>query len=91
MDRRGVSMWIGSEVVSVNMMTWPDKHDFRLRSEALRSAGRVGDILRIERAAPDAGFAYYVQIVPAGAPQYDYYSGLSVNRSPNSTRRWGYY
>jgi HKD family nuclease len=34
-DRVGVLMRIGGEVISVNMMTWPDKHDFRLRSEAL--------------------------------------------------------
>jgi hypothetical protein len=90
-DRRGVPMWIGAETVFVNMMTWPDKHDFRLRSEALRSSGRVGDILRIERATENAGFAYYVQVVPVGAPQHAYYLSLCVNAVRNSARRWGYY
>jgi hypothetical protein len=91
MDRRGVLMWIGKEVVSVNMMTWPDKHDFRLRNEALRSAGRVGVILRIEPAAPDAGFSYYVQVVPVGAVEFGYYLSLCVHTVRNSPRLWGYY
>ena len=56
LDRRGVRMRLGGEVVAVNMMTWPDKHDFRLRSEALRSAGNVGDLLRMEKASPAADF-----------------------------------
>jgi HKD family nuclease len=91
MDRRNVPMWIGTEVIAVTMMSWPDKHDFRLRSETLRSAGRIGDILRVERATANAGFDYHVQIVPVGAPQYYHYASLCVNTVRNSGRRWGYY
>ncbi len=90
-DRFGVSMRIGGEIISVNMMTWPDKHDFRLRSEALRSAGQEGDILRIEKTDSGLGFAYYVEIIPAGTSAYEYYLNLCVNKTPNSKRRWGYY
>ena len=38
-DRRGVRMRVGNEIIEVNMMTWPVKHDFRLRSKVLRSLG----------------------------------------------------
>lgn len=90
-DRSGVLMRIGGGVVSVNMMTWPDKHDFRLRSEALRSAGRVGDILRIEKTSGILEFAYYVEIVPAGTSAYQLYLGLCSNNTRNSPKKWGYY
>lgn len=91
MDRFGVKMRIGTEIVDVNMMTWPVKHDFRLRSESLRSAGSVGDILRIERADGTSGFTYYVEIIPQGTTQYDDYLPLCVNPVRNSAKRWGYY
>jgi len=91
MDRRGVKMRVGINTVDVNMMTWPDKHDFRLRSEALRSAGNVGDILRIERTDGQGGFAYYVEIIPQGTLQYSQFLALCVNSVRNSKKRWGYY
>lgn len=59
MDRLGVKMRIGVCVYNINMMTWPDKHDFRLRSEHLRSAGELGDILYIERSDGQSSFDYY--------------------------------
>jgi hypothetical protein len=90
-DRRGVPMRLGGEVITVNMMTWPDKHDFRLRSEALRSAGAEGDILRIEKAVGGLDFAYYVEIIPPGTTGYEYYSSLCTEPTPNSDRMWGYY
>ncbi|MDJ0556771.1 MAG: hypothetical protein QNJ68_20470 [Microcoleaceae cyanobacterium MO_207.B10] len=91
MDRRNVKMRVGITTVDVNMMTWPDKHDFRLRSEALRSAGNVGDILRIERTDGQGGFAYYVEIIPQGTLQYSQFLALCVNSVRNSKKRWGYY
>lgn len=89
-DRPGVLMRIGGKVVHVNMMTWPDKHDFRLRSEALRSAGQIGDILRIEK-TDGTEFAYYVEIIPAGTSAYQHYLTLCTNKTRNSERMWGYY
>lgn len=91
MDRWGVKMRIGADIVEVNMMTWPDKHDFRLRCEALRSAGNVGDILRIERADGKKDFTYYVEIIPQGTSLYKEYSYLCENTVRNSRKKWGYY
>lgn len=90
-DRSDVRMRIGGELVLVNMMTWPVKHDFRLRSEALRSAGQVGDILRIEKPSAEAAFDYYVQIIPPGTSDYKDYLNLCSHPVRNSQKRWGYY
>lgn len=90
-DRMGVQMRIGGEVINVNMMTWPVKHDFRLRSEALRSAGEIGDLIKIEKIAGSATFDYYVEIIPQGSTGYDTYVDVCVNKTPNSQRVWGYY
>lgn len=91
MDRNDVRMRLGTSIIEVNMMTWPDKHDFRLRNEALRSAGEVGDILRIERTDDNRSYAYYVEVIPQGTTEYNYYLSLCTNRTPSSRRLWGYY
>ncbi len=90
-DRLNVQMRLAGEVIVVNMMTWPVKHDFRLRSEALRSAGDIGDILRVEQAPKGTGYEYHVEIIPKGTSEYDRYSELCVQSVPNSQKRWGYY
>lgn len=90
-DRRGVRVRISTEIVEVNMMTWPRKHDFRLRNEKLRSAGRVGDILRLERADGVANYDYNAEVVPRESTEYEYYYSLCSHTTPNSERRWGYY
>jgi len=90
-DRLGVKMRIGGEVTTVNMMTWPVKHDFRLRSEALRSAGEVGDLIKIEKIDEAASFDYYVEIIPKGSSDYNIYLDVCINKTPNSDRKWGYY
>lgn len=90
-DRLNVRMRIGGNIANVNMMTWPDKHDFRLRSEVLRKAGNIGDILRIEQPPMSTDYDYYVEIIPAGTTDYDTYLSLCDQITRNSTRRWGYY
>jgi HKD family nuclease len=90
-DRQGVLMRIGTVTISVNMMTWPDKHDFRLRSEALRSAGSIGDIMRIEKVDPSKGFEYYVEVIPQGTTQHPVYLALCNHPVRNSKKRYGYY
>jgi hypothetical protein len=84
-------MRLGAQIAQVNMMTWPAKHDFRLRSESLRSAGNVGDILRIERAGDQEDYDYYVEMVPRGSSVHEYYSRLCTETAPHSDKRWGYY
>ena len=92
LDRHGVRMRLASEVINVNMMTWPAKHDFRLRSESLRSAGNIGDILRLERAVdPNADYEYYAEVIPQGTTQHPVYLALCRNSVRNSQKRYGYY
>jgi HKD family nuclease len=90
-DRPGVKMFVGGKIVNVNMMCWKIKHDFRLRSEALRSSGDIGDIIRIEKTDGSRGFEYYVEIIPQGTTAYNTYAALCTNRVTNSQKRWGYY
>ena len=91
MDRKGVEMNIIGHTALVNMMTWPAKHDFRLRSEELRSAGEVGDILRIEKAISPAPFDFVVMVIPQGSQDFEEYLALCNKKTPNSARVWGYY
>ena len=72
------------------MMTWPDKHDFRLRSEHLRSAGNIGDILYMERSDGASGFSYYVEIIPQASIRYEQYLSQCINSVRHSKRLWGY-
>ena len=90
-DRIGVRMRLAGTVIKVNMMTWPDKHDFRLRSEALRSAGEIGDILRMEKMDSAAGYDYYVEVIPQGTSQYSLFLALCSEPVRNSLKKYGYY
>lgn len=91
-DRMGVRMWVGTQVVEVNMMVWKVKHDLRLRSEALRSAGHVGDILRLEKTDSSIGFDYLAHVVPQGTMEHRHYLAFCVNRAKGrSNKLWGYY
>ena len=90
-DRPGVRMRLGNDVILVNMMTWPDKHDFRLRSEALRSAGGVGDILRVEKAGPLAGRDYDAEVIPQGTYEHAVCLLLCRHTVRNSEKMYGYY
>lgn len=69
------------------------KNDFRLRSESIRSAGSIDDILKVEIAPATSGYDYYVEIVPLGRSDYDRYALLCTESTQreNSRKRWGYY
>jgi HKD family nuclease len=90
-DRTGVRMRLGAQDIIVNMMCWKPKRDFRLRNELLRSAGNVGDILRVEKAAPRSGFDYYVEVVPRRTTQHPVYLARCTQTVPNSAKIFGYY
>jgi len=90
-DRKAVRIRVGTQIAEVNMMFWPVKHDFRLRSEALRSAGNVGDILRLEKAEEPVDYEYYAEIIPRRSSDYGYYKSLCTEAVRNSDKRWGYY
>ena len=83
-------MRVGNEVVEVNMMTWPVKRDFRLRSEALRSLGDIGDILVMQRVAGSA-VEYDVRVVAVGSADYEAMLARCDQSVRNSTKRFGYY
>lgn len=90
MSRFGVKMRIGTVVVDVNMMVSLVKHDLRLRSEQLRSAGNIGDILYLERSNGQSGFTYYVEVIPLGSVRHSQYLAQCVNSVRNSNKKWGY-
>ena len=90
-DRRGVRMRLGTTVVLVNMMTWPIKRDFRLRCEALRSAGNIDDILHLEKVDPTIGYEYFAEVIPQGTSQYLVHLALCNHPVRNSKKLFGYY
>ena len=90
-DRRDVRMRLDGKIVIVNMMYWPPKHEFRLRSEALRSAGHVGDILRMGKASPEDDFDYDVEVIPSGADEYPSCFAKCDQLVRNSKKRFSYY
>lgn len=92
MDRNGVRMRFGSEILRVSWWYNPEKGDYRLRHEALRSAGNVGDILRIELTDGKGGFDYYVEVIPQGTTLFNQYAALCTQsiKKP-SKKKFGYY
>ena len=91
-DRFGVRVRMGSETFNVNMSYFHHRRDFRVRSERLRSGGRVGDILRLEIAAgSSAGYDYYADVIPQGSPRFAAYDALCRSHVRNSQKRYGYY
>ena len=90
-DRMGVRMKMGTELITVNMMEWLPKKDLRIRSERLRSAGNVGDILRLQKAPEDSGCDYIVEVVPTTDDRHAGYLALCNRSVRNSRKRYGYY
>jgi len=92
-DRRNVKIMLGGKITEVSMMTWPVKHDFRLRGQPIRLAANVDDILRIERTDGSGGYSYFVEIIPRGTIEYEEHLQKCVQkpRSSNSNKRWGYF
>lgn len=90
-DRWHVKMLVRGNIESINMMTWPLKHDFRLRSESLRRGANPGDILRIERSDGTAGYQYVVEVISSADPSYPAHLALCTNNILNSKKKWGYY
>jgi hypothetical protein len=90
LDRTEVPMRIGV-VQLVNMFFNPQKRDFRLRNEALRSAGHVGDILLVRRVDPANGFEYDIQVAPQGTPLFEELQPYCNTPAPHSLKHFGYF
>lgn len=90
-DRSGVVMRLGTQIINVNMMTWPDKSDFRLRSEALRSAGNINDILVLKLLGEGAPAEYNVEVIIPSSQEYARYLAICNNSvKGKSLKKWGY-
>ena len=92
-DRHRVRMRLGGNVIEVNMMTWPAKSDFRLRSQTLRRAGNVGDIIHLERVEDEGvDYEYAAEVVLQGDARYEEYLARCRRMvRPPSLKRYGYY
>ncbi|MDO8430913.1 MAG: hypothetical protein Q7S58_00740 [Candidatus Binatus sp.] len=90
MDRMKVPIRIGV-IQSVRMSFGPRKGDFRLGNEALRSAGKVGDILLVRRVDPVNGFEYDIQVAPQGSPLFEQLAPFCNTQVANSPKRFGYF
>ena len=91
-DRKEVRTRFAGRTVTINMMTWPDKHDFRLRCTALRDAGEIGDILKMEKVEPGLGYEYYVEIIPQGLQEYGKHLFHCTQKIPGKSRKsFGYF
>jgi hypothetical protein len=90
LDRNNVPIRIGI-VHHANMFFNPRKGDFRVRHEALRSSGNVGDILWVQRVDAANGFEYDVQVAPQGTPLFNQLQPLCNTAVPNSLKRFGYF
>ena len=91
LSRTDVRMRLLDEVISVTIMTWPPKRDFRLRASALRRAGNVGDILRIEKVEPPTDYEYDVEVIAQGTSRHSETLALCRHAVRNSKKRYGYY
>ena len=91
LSRTNVRMRLLDEVISVTIMTWPPKRDFRLRSSALRRAGNVGDVLRIEKVESPTDYEYDVEVIAEGTSRHSEILALCRHAVRNSQKRYGYY
>lgn len=89
LDRKEVPFLLKGERIIVNMMTWPDKSDFRLRSSALRDSGNVGDIIKITQSTVE-GVSYEVELITPLDEEFEAYSDLCDQNVRNSKKKWGY-
>jgi HKD family nuclease len=89
MDRANVRIRIGEKIVNAVFWYNPNKKDVRIRSEDLRSAGKVGDILYMKTSG-DPGFDYHIEVISQGTPHHQKYSAMCKNIVRNSLKRWVY-
>lgn len=90
MDRINVMIRLGGETFPVSIWYNPDKRDVRIRSEHIRRAGGIGDILYLERADGSAGYSYYAEIIPQGSIRYPEYIEMCTKGVRNSKKLWNY-
>ncbi|PTO75013.1 hypothetical protein FCV63_00615 [Vibrio lentus] len=85
-DRLNVPALLNGRPISINMMTWPDKSDFRLRCQNIREVASIGDILLITK----TGSGYEVSVINSTNTAYQGLLASCSNPVHNSDKRWGY-
>jgi hypothetical protein len=90
MDRPGIMVRLGGDIFPVHFWYNPDKKDLRLRSEHMRSAGAIGDILCIERSDDANSFAYKVDVIRQSGTQYAGLLAKCTQTVRNSKKVFGY-
>lgn len=90
MDRSNVMVRHAGATFPVSIWYNPDKRDVRIRSEHIRSAGVIGDILYLERTDGTGGFSYYAEIIPQGTSRYGEYIALCTKGVRNSKKQWNF-
>ena len=90
MDRKNVRVLLSGQGISVNMMTWPVKHDFRLRNAELRDSAAIGDILHLRRIG-GLRVDYQAELISPSNPEYQKFLAQCDNPVINSNKRFGYY
>jgi len=88
--RRKIAILISSNKVSATLMTWPEKHDFRFRTEEIRKAAQIDDILKVE-ISDIPGIDYEVEIINPSDPAYPRFLTVCSNPVRHSQKSWGYY
>jgi hypothetical protein len=69
----------------------PERTDLRIRSEQLRAAGKVGDILALRVAATGAVYDYDFEVIPRADSRFSSFdSACNVRVAANSIKRFGY-
>lgn len=67
-----------------------NKRDLRIRSEAVRSSGKIGDVLMVEQPIGDVNYDYYVHIVRATDHDYQDFLHACTRSVRNSAKRFGF-
>lgn len=86
-DRLNVRALLDGRIIFINMMTWPDKSDFRLRCSDIREAANIGDILFISNNSD----TYEIRVVSRSDSDYDALLQECTNKTHNSEKLWGYF
>ena len=93
MDRTGVKIRTAKPKGFVTATIWynPERTDLRIRSEQLRAAGKVGDILALRVAATGAVYDYDFEVIPRADSRFSSFdSACNVRVAANSIKRFGY-
>lgn len=81
-----------SNFVEANFGFNPKKIDIRMRADALREAGNVGDILLIRKAPDGSAYQYDMEVISQSKTTFESYLAKLTNKvKPPSIKQYGYF